>query len=195
MLGSFVLFTWCNDYAMQIYKCLRRSIFDMYHCMTCHLVERCSQIKESRLVLVLYNILCFHVSLFVRSKIKLQVSHEYFPLSMSTRWFKPWPFYPRSLEVTNKPLKGSRFHQGQSYRDILQWVSFLGSWRWLWLNGFQVACPKTALTNRKRREPNKQLIYLICWKCRGPKPRFQRFWVVSETGLKIQATNSNTKQF
>ena len=27
-----------------------------------------------------------------------------------SRWFKPWPVQPRSLEVTNNHLKGSRFH-------------------------------------------------------------------------------------
>ena len=36
------------------------------------------------------------------------------------RWFKPCPFHPRSLEVTNNPLKGSRFHHP---KKVTAWIT------------------------------------------------------------------------
>ena len=36
----------------------------------------------------------------------------------SSWWFNSWPFDPRSLEVTNNPLKGSHFHHPQKGHEL-----------------------------------------------------------------------------
>ena len=35
----------------------------------------------------------------------------------TTRWFNSWPFYPRSLEVTNNPLKGHFFPSQKGHKE------------------------------------------------------------------------------
>ena len=104
---------------------------------------------------------------------------------------------------------------GQSCRGILHWESFLenlvdGSWEihpfgplGSWYPGTQGECqpgglvPQTKMNSivpmEEEGEPTKKTP-MICWKwTHVQKTTFQRFWVVSEADLKIQAANSNTK--
>ena len=60
---SFNLVFCSSEDTMQLYTCLSRFIFDMYHCMTCHLAGRSFQMTESRLVLVYSEYICSYISL------------------------------------------------------------------------------------------------------------------------------------
>ena len=81
------------------------------------------------------------------------------------------------------------------WREIHPFGPF-GSWYPRWMSTRWDSRPKrkwTALYHWKRREPTKKTP-MICWKwTHVQKTAFQRFWVVSEADLKIQAANSNTK--
>ena len=104
---------------------------------------------------------------------------------------------------------------GQSCRGILHWESFLENLgRWImgnppvWSVGFLVSWYPRWMSTRWVSPPNKNEQHctngrgggtnkktpMICWKwTHVQKTTFQRFWVVSEADLKIQAANSNTK--
>ena len=79
-------------------------------------------------------------------------SRQIFPINSQTRWFKPWPFYPRFLEVTSNLWKGHIFTPKRAPAELPEtWCVFGIFWgRWLLLVSEKI--PRKKNSKRKGRK-------------------------------------------